>query len=109
MLTNDDFETFVRKPFVVRATQITEENIDDIAKMIGEVRTDKGEKFIAINRRIVPTVGRAFLGWWITVFNGEVRCYKPKVFKDQFKAPAEDGVFSFTVEPVELDLPYMGN
>lgn len=107
MLTNDDFETFVRTPFVVRATKITEENIADVAQMIGELRTRNNEQFIALDRRVVPNVSRAFVGWWVTVLNGNIRCYAPKVFKEQFEVAPEDGVFSFNVVTEEVDLPFI--
>lgn len=107
MLTNGDFETFVRTPFVVRATKITEENIEDIAQMVGEIRTKNGEQFIALDRRVVPNVSRAFVGWWVTVLNGNIRCYAPKVFKEQFEIVSEDGVFSFEVATEEVDLPFI--
>lgn len=107
MLTNDDFATFVRTPFVVRATKITPDNIEDVAKMIGEVRIKSGEKFIALDRRVVPNVSRAFVGWWVTVLNGNIRCYAPKVFEEQFEAAPLDGVFTFNVVSEEVDLPYI--
>ena len=107
MLKDDDFETFVRTPFAVRATKITEENIEDIAQMVGEVRSKNGEKFIALDRRVVPNVSRAFVGWWVTVLNGNIRCYAPKVFGEQFEAAPSDGVFTFNVTIEEFDLPYM--
>lgn len=107
MLTNDDFETFIRTPFVVKATKITEANIEDVAQMLGEVRTKGDEKYIALDRRVVPNVSRAFVGWWVTVLNGNIRCYAPKVFKEQFEAPPDSGIFTFSVNEVEVDLPFL--
>lgn len=108
MLTNDDFELFIRTPFVVKATKITEDNIEDVAQMLGEVRTKaNGEKYIALDRRVVPNVSKAFIGWWVTALNGNIRCYAPKVFKEQFEAAAEGGIFTFSVDDVEVDLPFL--
>ena len=107
MLTDSDFQTFVRKPFVVKATEITSENIEDIASMIGEVRTRNNEQYIALDRRVVPNVGRAFIGWWVTVLNGNIRCYAPKVFKEQFSVVPEDNMYTIEVNDEDIDLPFI--
>jgi len=57
-----EFNEFVRRPFKVEATRITEENIEEIAKMIGEVKTKGNEKFILLDKRIVPSMNRAHVG-----------------------------------------------
>lgn len=85
-----NFKSFVRVPFSVEATEITEENIEDIARYVGEVRTKDGEKYIALDRRIIPNVGKAFVGWWFTRLGENLRCYSPKIFNEQF-APMPDG------------------
>lgn len=97
-MTDLKFDNFVRKPFAVKATRITEENIEEVAKLIGEVRVKDGQKFIAVNRRIVPTVGRAFIGWYVTILDDNLRCYSPKIFRDQFLP--NNGVVNFSV-PVD--------
>ena len=79
-----EFDRYVRTPFQVKAVRITEENIDEVAKLVGEVEVEEGKKFIAINRKIVPTIGRAFIGWYLTKSGDSLRCYSPKVFKQQF-------------------------
>lgn len=108
MLTEDSFEVYVRTPFAVKASKITEENIEDFAKILGEVREQKnGEKYIALDRRVVPNVARAFVGWYVTVLNGNIRCYAPKVFKEQFEASPDSGIFTFSVGDVEVDLPFL--
>lgn len=78
------FDRYVRTPFQVKAIRITEENIEEIAKLVGEVEIEEGKKFIAINRKIVPTIGRAYIGWYLTKSGDSLRCYSPKVFKQQF-------------------------
>ena len=81
-----NFETFVRRPFTVEAVLITEENIAEIADLIGKLKTgDDGSPFIAIDKRIVPNMTRAFLGWYMTRLNDNYRCYAPKPFFDQFQ------------------------
>lgn len=81
------FERYVRTPFVVEATIINEENIDEIAKLVGVdgvARERNGEKFIALDRRVIPNVNRAFIGWYFTKMDDNYRCYSPKLFKDLF-------------------------
>jgi hypothetical protein len=78
------FTSFVRKPFTVEAIQITPENVDQIGEMLGEVKEKDGEKFILIDRRIVPNIKKAYVGWWITKLDDNLRCYSPKVFDKEF-------------------------
>ena len=80
------FNTYKRRPFVVQAVQITPENIEECAELIGEVGyTPEGEAFIRVNKRIVPNINRAYAGWWITRMEDNLRCYNPKVFVAQFE------------------------
>ena len=79
-----EFERFVRTPFVVEATLITDENIEQIAELIGQVRVKDGEKYIALDRRVVPNLGRAYIGWYFTQMDDNYRCYSPKIFTQQF-------------------------
>lgn len=79
-----NFTSFVRRPFVVEAVQITEENIDELAAMLGEVKIKDDEKHILLDRRIVPNIKRAFIGWWVTKLDDNLRCYSPKVFEKEF-------------------------
>lgn len=85
-----EFTEFVRRPFKVEAIRITEENIDEIAPLIGEVKTKGNEKFILLDKRIVPSMSRAFVGWWVTKFNDNLRCYSNKIFQEQFTV-CDDG------------------
>ena len=82
--SDTSFSWFVRTPFPVEATQITEANIHEVAELVGEVRTKDGEQYIALDRRIVPNVGRAHLGWFLTRLGDNLRCYSPKIFREQF-------------------------
>lgn len=80
-----EFKEFVRRPFKVEAVRITEENIEEIAKMIGEIKTKGDEKVIVLDKRIVPNMPRAYVGWWVTRFNDNLRCYSNKIFNEQFQ------------------------
>src|SRR3982750_4579462 len=66
-----EFKTFVRRPFQVQAVEITEENMAEIAEMIGgkikDFESESGEtgsRYIQLNRQIIPNVGKALIGWW---------------------------------------------
>lgn len=76
---------FVRTPFAVEATLITPENIDEVAALVGTVRIKNGEKYISLDRRVVPNISRAFVGWYLTRLGDNLRCYSPKVFLEQFE------------------------
>ena len=80
-----EFTTFVRKPFVVEAIEVTEENIKEIAEMIGTLREkENGVPYISVNRRLVPNLYRVYLGFWVTRMGDNIRCYSKRVFKQQF-------------------------
>ena len=80
-----EMQEFVRKPFVVSAVEITNENIAELAELVGELRhKEDGTLFIQVNRRLVPNVFRAYPGFWVTQMNDNIRCYSKKIFLDQF-------------------------
>jgi hypothetical protein len=80
-----NFTTFVRKPFVVEAVEITSENIGDVAKYVGDLREmEDGTPYILVDDRLVPNVTRVFPGFFMTKIGGKVRCYSKKIFKEQF-------------------------
>lgn len=81
------FKTYERKPFRVEAIKITEDNIDEIGDLIGEVKihTRTGAKFIATNPKIVSEVGYVYIGWYLTRYKNKYRCYKPVVFEKEFR------------------------
>lgn len=97
-------EPYVRLPFRVKAVQITRENIDEIAKLIGfgrnnGVRMKNGEPFINLHHDRVPNMTRAFLGCYLTVFAGGYRVYYQRVFEEQFK------LISSEDEVLHLEIP----
>lgn len=80
-----EFVSFVRKPFVVEAVEITLENIEELAAQIGTLaQKADGTPYIQVDRRLVPSVFRVYPGFFMTKMDGNVRCYSPKVFSEQF-------------------------
>lgn len=80
-----EYNQYVRKPFVVEAVEITEENIEEVAEFVGEVRTkEDGSKFIFVDRRLVPNVFRVYPGHFMTRMGDNIRCYSKRVFNEQF-------------------------
>lgn len=96
------FKTYNRNPFTVEALLITEENIEEVATLIGEIRKKGRERYIAVNPWVVPHVKRAFVGWWVTKVDNNLRCYSPKSFTEQFSlaqpADQEPTLEELTVE-----------
>lgn len=90
-----DFDRYIRRPFAVEAVEITDENMEEVAKLVGEIRIKNGTRFIALDRRIVPNVNRAYVGWYMTRMADNYRCYSPKVFRDQFTDYADRKTFIF--------------
>ena len=80
------FEQFVRKPFVVQAIQITEENIEELAKFIGTLeRKDDGRPYIQVDKTKVPNLFRVYPGFWMTRMGKNTRCYAENIFAKEFK------------------------
>lgn len=90
-----EFNQYVRRPFAVEAVEITEKNLNDIAKLVGTVRTLDGVTFIALDRRIIPNIRRAYVGWYLTRLGDNYRCYSPVVFESQFVDFAPEVTFTF--------------
>lgn len=85
-----EFIGHIRRPFVVQAVQITEENIDEVAALVGNVVERDGKKYISLDRRLVPNIRKAYIGWWITKLDDNIRCYSPKVFEAEFMQYTEE-------------------
>lgn len=80
-----EFATFVRKPFVVEAVEVTAANIAEVAKYVGDLREkEDGTPYILVDRRLVPNVFRVYPGFFMTKMGENVRCYSRKIFKEQF-------------------------
>lgn len=100
-----ELNTYIRKPFTVEAVEITAENIEEVAAIVGEIRTKSDVPFIAIDRRIVPNIRQAFIGWYLTKLGDNYRCYSPKVFNEQFTAHAPGTGYFFDEETEEEVVP----
>lgn len=99
-----EFTSFVRIPFTVDAVEITADNIAEVAQLVGELRTKGDTTFIALDRRVVPNVNRAYVGWFMTKLGDNYRCYSPKAFKDQFTVKTADAMsFIFSDADDEFD------
>lgn len=80
-----EFTTFVRKPFEVEAVEITEDNIEEIAPLVGDLmKKDDGSHFIQVNKKKVPNMFRVYPGDWLTKMDNNIRCYARRVFTEQF-------------------------
>ena len=80
-----DFTTYVRKPFVVQAVEVTAENINEVARYIGDVRErEDGTQYILVDRRLVPNVFKVYPGFFMTKMGENIRCYSRKIFREQF-------------------------
>lgn len=80
-----EYGTFVRKPFVVEAVQITKENIGELAVHIGSLSYNgNGDPFIIVDKRKVQNVFRVTPGYWMTRMHNTVRCYSDNAFRKEF-------------------------
>lgn len=82
-----EFNTYVRKPFLVEAVKITEDNISDIARLVGTLcwKPD-GTPFIQVDRKRVPSIYRVFPGFYMTKMGNNIRCYSENTFLEQFRS-----------------------
>lgn len=89
-----EFKKFVRTPFTVEAVEVTKENIGEWAEKIGRdgklSEKEDGTPFILVDQRVVPKVFRVFPGFWITKMGDNIRCYSPKIFREQFEPMSPD-------------------
>lgn len=79
-----EFNSYVRKPFIIEAVEVTEENIEEIAEHVGTVREKDGKRYILVDHKKVPSVFRVYPGFWMTKMDGNIRCYSRKTFLEQF-------------------------
>jgi hypothetical protein len=69
----------------VQGIEITEDNIKDLAKYIGDIEEDDdGTIYILVDRRKVPNVQRVYVGFYMTRMGKQVRVYSRKLFNEQF-------------------------
>lgn len=80
-----EFTKFTRKPFEIEAVEITEENLEAVAALVGTIEMDdEGRRYIQANKKKVPLVKEVYPGFWLTKMGSQIRCYKPDIFVDQF-------------------------
>jgi hypothetical protein len=80
-----EYTDFVRKPFIVQAVEITDDNIEEIANELGTLRHKEDDTpYIAVRKGAVPNVSKVFVGWYMTRHGKRTHCYAPKVFFSQF-------------------------
>lgn len=80
-----NFIPHVRKPFEVLAVEVTVDNIEHLAPLIGQLKhKDNGTPYIQVDRRLVPNIFRVFPGFWMTRMGDNIRCYSKKIFAEQF-------------------------
>ena len=80
-----EFTTFVRKPFVVEAVEVTEDNIAEIAGHLGTLETkEDGTPYIQVERRPFLNIKEVTPGYWMTMMGNNIRCYSKLVFEKQF-------------------------
>jgi len=86
-------EKYARKPFYVDAVQVTEGNMQDVAKWCqGSVQsTDAGENFIKVrvHRPLNERQTKAFVNDWILFAGTGYKVYTPKAFNQSFEPAAE--------------------
>jgi len=82
--SNMSATNYVRRPFMVSATKVTEENITELAVLLGKLGTDEHGQCIILDRRVVPNIKRAYVGWYITEVNDSYRCWAPEYFEQAF-------------------------
>jgi len=98
-----EYTEFVRKPFLVEAIEITEENLEEVAKDIGAVKNGPEGRYIAVNRRLVQNVLKVYPGYWMTKMGDFVRVYNPKAFHNQFIESDDD----WRKKVEEINMPSM--
>lgn len=85
-----DMKQYVRKPFVVEAMLITEENLDEVAALIGTVEEGSNGRYIRVDKKKLPNVYHVHPGYFLTKMDDKIRCYSPKIFNEQFAALSSD-------------------
>lgn len=91
-----EFATYVRRPFVVQAVEVTTANIAEVAVLVGELNEKRdGTPYIMVNPELVPNVERVYPGYYMTKMGDNVRCYSRRVFREQFMEKNEQNLTLF--------------
>lgn len=110
-----DIREFVRRPFPVKAVQVTAENIEAVAKWCdGEIFTsyhtvqDKTEHTSYIKVRVVRPMNerqtKAYIGDWVLYSSTGFKCFMPKAMTKDFEEVVVEEVLAM-VEPAESPKP----
>lgn len=100
---------FVRRPFYIDAVQVTEENIEEVAKWCGgDVRTNSdARKYIKVrvHRPFGDRQTQAFIGDWVLYSVSGYKVYTPRAFANAFeeavlKDDNGDGMVIESSEPI---------
>lgn len=107
---NLEFKTYVRKPFVIEAVEITVENIEEIAPQVGTLhhKEEDGTPYIFVDPRIIPGVKRVYPGYMLTRKEDTIRCYSPKVFRAEFRDPENSPEMLKWVEYMDTEMVATG-
>lgn len=102
---------FARRPFVVDAIQVTDENLDLVAEWcMGDVRTIKkrkgdDERYIKVRVHLATTERqtKAFVGDWVLYAGTSYKVYTLKAFERSFMQSDEevDDVGSLNEDPCD--------
>lgn len=91
-----EYTTYVRKPLQVDAVQFTEENMEELAPLVGSFRmktNDDGSQtpYIVVDWRLVPNkVNKVWPGFWMTKIGESVHVFPEGQFKSQFVEKTPD-------------------
>lgn len=86
-----EFQEYVREPYVVEAVLITDENIEQLAPLIGTLRVKgNGKKYIEVNNDLVKNIFQVHPGYYMTRYQGRVRCYSENAFRRTFSEMTPD-------------------
>lgn len=80
-------EKYIKKPLIVDAVQVTEENFGEIAKWCqGTIETDGDKQFIRVrvHNPKIPRQSQAFVGDWLLYTEMGYKVYTDQPFKKSF-------------------------
>lgn len=101
-----DYKPFVRRPFIVEAVEITEDNVAEIAKLIGTLKVDEdGTTYIEPDRRIIPNLRRCYVGWFLSRVDNNYRAWAPEYFNAEFLPWRRSVTFDFPELPETVEYP----
>ena len=84
------YESYKHIPFEVKAVEITDENIEEIATLIGEIEiNEEGEKVIRTDKRVIKGFRTVPVGWFMSKVGRSFRIYKPLAFERTFELMPE--------------------